>query len=35
MITAIKVIVGFLTLCLVVGFILYVLLDLKPWKKKK
>ena len=35
MITILKVIIGFLGLCLIVGTILYILVDLKPWKKKK
>ena len=34
MITILKVILGFLFICLCGGVIFYVLLDLKPWKKK-
>ena len=35
MITILKVMIGFLSLCLIGGIIFYILLDLKPWKKKK
>ena len=35
MITILIVILGFLFICLCGGVIFYVLLDLKPWKKKK
>jgi hypothetical protein len=35
MITILKLVIGFLGLCLMGGIIFYILLDLKPWKKKK
>jgi len=34
MLTILKVIFGFLFICLMGGIILYILLDLKPWKRK-
>ena len=33
MVTAIKVIFGFLFLCVCMGVFLYIILDLKPWRK--
>ena len=35
LITVFKVVFGFLGVCLMGGVIFYVLLDLKPWRKKK
>ena len=35
LITVLKVVFGFLGVCLIGGIIFYVLFDLKPWKRKE